>query len=321
MASVDMAQKPADFKVISYYLKMMLLRFSRHIRAFGLSPWVIWIGMPLCFVLLHQFLYVREPEFAPFIWTAIALVAILQLNGRDHISFLRQFLAPGAFKTIRLAESILVALPFVALSLLKGQIILAGAVVVVGVGASLAPITLNLQMTIPSPFSKYPFEFTTGFRRWVLLILMAYILGLVALTVDNFNLALFSLLSLGLIALGFYSGTEPIHYLWIHRFSASAFLWFKMRVAVRDFSLLAIPVIVILLSMDLTQWWLVLLTLMICLLLLLMCLLGKYAYYPAVIPIVPGLAIGFCVLFPPLVLVILPFFYRRAQQNCSKILT
>lgn len=317
----QMQQRRAQFEVISYYIRTMMLRLSRHVRDFGLPPWVLWIGGPCCLVLIHHGLFLREPVLAPYIWTFLGLGTLLHLNGARRASFLRQCFAPDTVRTIRVSEAILTVFPFAVLLLTDGEFIFAGVIFVLGLAVSLSPMTVNLHIVIPSPFYKFPFEFTTGFRRWVLLILVAYLLGWVALGVDNFNLALFSLLCLGLISLGFYSRSEPSYYVWIHRFSAREFLWVKMRVAVRHFVLLAAPNIVLLLVMDLTQWWLVLLTVVICLLLVLMCLLGKYAYYPAEIPIIPGLAIAFCVLFPPLVIVVLPFFYRRALQNCRSILT
>ena len=314
-------QRLPRFKVISFYFRIMFLRLARHIHDFGLPPWVLWIGGPVCLVIVHYVIFQREPTFAPYIWTFLAFATVLHLNGTDRTSFLRQCFPSDTLPTIRVSEALLTLFPFAFLLLIDGEFIFAGAIVVFGLVVSLSPITVNLHLVIPSPFYKYPFEFTTGFRRWVLLILMAYLLGWVALGVDNFNLGLFSLLCLGLISLGFYSRSEPNYYVWIHRYDAPTFLWLKMRIALRHFVLLAFPSIVLLLIMDITRWWLVLLTVVICLLLVLICLLGKYAYYPAEIPIMPGLAIGFCVLFPPMVIVILPIFYRRALQNCRSILT
>ena len=47
----------------------------------------------------------------------------------------------------------------------------------------------NFNLTIPTPFSKKPFEFSTGFRRSFFMFPIAYILTFIAIRVDNFNLA------------------------------------------------------------------------------------------------------------------------------------
>ena len=46
----------------------------------------------------------------------------------------------------------------------------------------------SLNFSMPTPFSKNPFEFTTGFRRTLLIFPLAYALTVIAINVDNLNL-------------------------------------------------------------------------------------------------------------------------------------
>ncbi|MBK7030860.1 MAG: hypothetical protein IPH45_17355 [Bacteroidales bacterium] len=48
------------------------------------------------------------------------------------------------------------------------------------------------NFTIPTPFSKHPFEFAVGFRKTFLAWLFAYFLTIMAISVGNFNLGVFS---------------------------------------------------------------------------------------------------------------------------------
>jgi len=44
-------------------------------------------------------------------------------------------------------------------------------------------------------------------------------------------------------------------------------------------------------------------------------LLGKYAYFPSEINIIPGFTIAISIFFPPFLLVSLPYFYFKAVKN------
>lgn len=51
-----------------------------------------------------------------------------------------------------------------------------------------------------------------------------------------------------------------------------------------------------------------------------MSLLGKYVSYPADINPTVGFTIGLTLLFPPLILLIIPYFYFQSKQNLQSIL-
>ena len=76
---------------------------------------------------------------------------------------------------------------------------------------------------MPTPFSKNPFEFTTGFRRTLLIFPLAYALTVIAINVDNLNLGIFSILLIFLIVLSFYSKPEEEYYVWVHADTPKSF--------------------------------------------------------------------------------------------------
>jgi hypothetical protein len=49
-------------------------------------------------------------------------------------------------------------------------------------------------------------------------------------------------------------------------------------------------------------------------------LLGKYAFFPTTMNLPQGLLMAFSFLFPPMLLFLLPYFYRRCIHQLNPIL-
>src|SRR5690606_1791957 len=81
--------------------------------------------------------------------------------------------------------------------------------------------------SIPTPFTKQPFEFIIGFRRSYLLLLVLYVLAGIGFYVCNPNLVLFCLACIALICICYYLLPEPIFYLWNDHHTAKGFLMRK----------------------------------------------------------------------------------------------
>jgi hypothetical protein len=66
----------------------------------------------------------------------------------------------------------------------------------------------NVNVTVLTPFSKKPFEFTAGFRKTFYVFLIAYVLTYIQVSVGNFNLGVFSVLLIGITCFSYYSKVE-----------------------------------------------------------------------------------------------------------------
>ena len=77
----------------------------------------------------------------------------------------------------------------------------------------------TLNFTIPTPFYKKPFEFAVGFRTTFFIFPLAYLLTYISIFVNNFNLGVFSMLLIFLVALSYYSKLEQEYYIWSYNLS------------------------------------------------------------------------------------------------------
>ena len=177
----------------------------------------------------------------------------------------------------------------------------------------------SLNFSMPTPFSKNPFEFTTGFRRTLLIFPLAYALTVIAINVDNLNLGIFSILLIFLTVLSFYSKPEEEYYVWVHADTPKSFLKKKIMIATKNSILLTIPISLGLLTFYPAEYDLILLFLLIGILFLWAMILAKYSTFPSEINL-PVIIIAFAISFPPLILLIIPYFYTKSIQNLRLIL-
>src|SRR5690606_13828587 len=74
----------------------------------------------------------------------------------------------------------------------------------------------NFNVSIPTPFSKKPFEFSTDFRKSFFIFPFIYALTVIAINVDNLNLGIFSMLLIFLTSLSYYIKPEQDYFVWVH---------------------------------------------------------------------------------------------------------
>jgi hypothetical protein len=221
---------------------------------------------------------------------------------------------------IRILENTILCLPFVLLLLYKSFFLEASMLFLCSLLLSLFTLQSAFHFTIPTPFSKNPFEFSTGFRRSFFLFPIAYALTFMAIKVDNFNLGLFSMLLIFLISMSYYPTPENEFFVWVHADSPRSFLKKKMMVALSYVMLLASPILISILIFYPMEFQKILLLLLIGVLLLLTIILAKYTAYPTEINFPEVIKIALCLFFPPLFVVMIPYLYFKAVANLKYIL-
>jgi hypothetical protein len=185
---------------------------------------------------------------------------------------------------------------------------------------ALINVKISHQKTLPTPFSKRPFEFSVGFRSAFLLLIACYILMGIGLYVDNFNLGMFSILALFVVCMGFYTQPEEEFYVWIHHHSTSTFLFSKVKTALMNASLLSAPLVLILLGFYPMNGGYIALFVLITFVFMIAVVLAKYAAYPNEIQLIQVFFLGISIPAPFLLLLFIPLFYNQATNRLKSYL-
>src|SRR5699024_6825286 len=117
-----------------------------------------------------------------------------------------------------------------------------------------------------------------------------------------------------------YTKTENEYYVCIHAENHKSFLKNKIIVATKFVALLVSPILFSLLIFYLTDFGMILLFFLIGLLFLWTIILAKYSAYPDEMNLPEGIIIALSIFFPPILLIIIPFFYGKSINRLKSIL-
>jgi hypothetical protein len=306
---------------VKFYFTLQFKRIYRHIDEFGVIPF---IGFA---ILIALFVWVSESIFksisqASFFYIVIGLIGSLKLGNVKRTVFLKKCFPPETFWKVRMLENTLFILPFSSFLCYKQAFI---EIILIHVGAIVGSFFNNLgikSITIPTPFGKKPFEFVIGFRNTFWVFPLLYMLTFISVSVDNYNLGIFSLIGGFVCCMSFYSKQEPLYYIWIHSMSPKEFLNQKIKTAFLFSSILLVPIVIgLTVFFPLSTLQITLLFVLLGFSFIMVTILGKYSNYPSQVPIAKAFAMIISVMFPPLLLLIIPFLYKRAIKNLNSILT
>ena len=243
-----------------------------------------------------------------------------RLSEKDRTDFFLSTFGEKSKNKIRVLENLIISFPFVLFLIYKSLFLEAIILLLCSITIALFSFHSNLNFTIPTPFSKNPFEFSTGFRKTFFIFPLTYVLTAISIYVDNFNLGVFSILLMFLITLSYYSKPEEDYSVWVHANTPKSFLIKKMMIATKNSTLLTSPISLGLLIFYPAKYDLILLFLFIGILFLWTMVLAKYAAFPSEINLPEGIIIAFALSFPPLILLIIPYFYTKSIKNLRLIL-
>ena len=218
------------------------------------------------------------------------------------------------------AENGLIALPFFTFLIYKNEFIIGLSFLLTALLLSFFNASSPSAIAIPTPFYKRPFEFTIGFRKTFLVFIGAYALAIIAVNVGNFNLGIVALLMTFLSCTSFYSQPEPQFYVWIHSQNPTNFLQQKLKTASLFSTALSLPIAILLAAFNFNNAHFVFIFEIIGVFYVINSLLGKYAYYPSAININKAFIIAASIFFPPLMLLTIPFFYKKSKQELNSLL-
>src|SRR5699024_6280814 len=240
------------------------------------------------FIGLSVSIYERT-EFAKYILLILALFLISKCSEIKRNDFLKLCYSEKRYKRIRLIENLLISLPFTLFLIYKGEFICSLLLFFLASTLALLNFKTSLNIVVPTPFSKKPFEFCVGFRKTYYLYFVGYGLTIISIIVDNFNLGIFGLLSIFLIILTYYSKQEKKYFVWNFKRNPDSFVITKMKTGIKYSLALALPIYIALLFFNLQKVAILSLFLIIGLAFIIFIITANYAYYPDEINLVQAI--------------------------------
>ncbi|MBT8229880.1 MAG: hypothetical protein KJO50_06430 [Bacteroidia bacterium] len=303
---------------MKFYFKLEFRRIKRRLMAFGINPWLGLLLIAIVFVALSEYLFFKT-ELAEWVYCIICMSLMSGFSESGRINNLKQIFSVSDYWKIRLIENCMLACPFIIYLLCKNShsaalLLIPASFIMVFV--SLIP---GVKMVLPTPFAKIPWEFPSGFRKTILLILLAMFLFVKAIQVENFNLSLFSIGFVFVVFMSYYFKAEPIEYYSIYTMNSKAFLLKKISFALYCSGLLTLPMQLIvavffpdnILIQAFLQFgaWVFLISI----------ILAKYSAFPNEMHFPQVILLALSLWFPPAIFFTVPIFWIKARNNLNEI--
>ncbi len=311
--------KYSEVILLKYYFKLRWLRINRQLIDWGFHPIVGYFVMLAIFGGCSFYLFAKN-HYASWIYLFLALSLVSGLSDPKRMDFLHQNITSKLIKMIRLIENILAIVPFMVIFYFKGYIRETLLLLILSTLMALFRFKTRYSVSIPTPCSKYPYEFTAGFRKTWFVFVFALILTIISVKINNFNLGLFSVIVYSINCTLFNIAPEPYFFVWINHLDAQRFLLRKGKIALLYTSLLALPSIMLLFFFFPAKIHLILGFHILGLLLVITGVSSKYSSFPHEISVRKSLVILMTIWLPPLLLFTIPWFYFESKKNLKGIL-
>ena len=292
---------------------------NRRFKDTGFEPLFAYLILTVGFVGLSIYLF-HKTEFAEYIYVLSALTLIGKLSETRRTEFLKICFGDTKLKKIRVTENLICSLPFLIFLLYKQLFLSALLLFVLTTILALVNFRTTLNFTLWTPFSQRPFEFTTGFRNTFYLFFVAYSLTVIAVSVNNFNLGVFAMLLVFATTLSYYTKPENEYYVWTYNVNSREFLFSKIKTAILFSTSLALPIAIVIaifypqnigiLSLFFLVGWAFLISVIV----------SKYSAYPDEMNITQGILLALCIWFPPILVVLIPYLFKKSENRLSILL-
>lgn len=292
---------------------------NRRFKDTGFEPLLAYLILTVGFVGLSIYLFHRT-EFAEYIFLLSALTFISKLSESRRTEFLKICFGDTKLKKIRVTENLICTLPFLIFLLYKQLFHSALLLLVLATILALLNFRTALNVTIWTPFSKRPFEFTTGFRNTFYLFFAAYALTAIAVSANNFNLGVFAMLLVFATALSYYTKPENEYYVWTYNVSAKDFLFRKIKTALLFSTSLALPIAIVISIYYPQNIGILSLLFLVGCAFLISVIVSKYSAYPDEMNITQGILLALCIWFPPILVVLTPYLFKKSVNRLRSLL-
>ncbi len=301
------------------YFELQYRMTNRRFKDIGFEPLLAYLVLTVGFVGLSIYLF-GKTEFAEYIFMLSALTLIGKLSETRRTEFLKFCFGDTKLKKIRVTENLICSLPFLIFLLYKQLFLSALLFFVLATILALMHFRTTLNFTIWTPFSKRPFEFTTGFRNTFYLFFAAYSLTAIAISVNNFNLGVFAMLLVFATTLSYYSKPENEYYVWTYNVNAKEFLYGKIKTAILFSTSLALPIAVAIAIFYTQNIGILSLFFLVGWAFLISVIVSKYSAYPDEMNITQGILLALCIWFPPILIVLIPYLFKKSESRLNSLL-
>ena len=301
------------------YFHIHYLRIGREFKEVGINPIFGSVLILFAFVLLSEYLF-QKTEFASYILVLACLSFLLKLSEKNRTDFILATFGNKRKRQLRVLENSMVSIPFMLILIYHNVFYETIILFFTSVILALFSYQSSFNSSLPTPFSKRPFEFTVGFRKTFFIFILAYILTIIAIRVDNFNLGIFSMMLIFMTSMSYYAQPENEYYVWVYSKTTNSFLLKKISESSKNIFILTLPIILTLLIFYPADFKWILLFYVIGLLFLWTMILAKYSKYPQKMHLPEAILIVLCIYVPPALLAILPFFYIKSINKLKLLL-
>ena len=301
------------------YFQLQFKMLNRRIIDFGLPLLIGYTLLPFVFILLSNYLF-RNTEFANYVYALIAISFVSKLSEPKRNDFLKSIFSKNNYKKLRVFENVIYCLPFTLFLAYKKQFVFSLILNFLVIIITLLNFSININVTIPTPFNKKPFEFTVGFRKTFYIFPIAYFLTYISVSFGNFNLGIFSILLIGITCFSYYSKIENEYFVWNYNVSSKEFLLEKTKTCLIYFSLLSLPIIITLGISFFNEIAILIIFILLCYAYLTAIIFAKYSSFPNEINMSQGILIAISFMFPPILLILIPLFYSQSVKKLNTVL-
>lgn len=292
---------------------------NRRFKDAGLEPILAYILLTIGFIGLSVYLFYKT-EFAEYLYSLCSLTLTGKLSETRRTEFLKLCFEDRQLEKIRITENLIVTFPFFIFLAYKQLFLSALILIMLTMILALVNFLTTLNFTIPTPFSKKPFEFTTGFRNTFYLILAAYALTFIAVSVNNFNLGIFAMLLVFATTLSYYTKPENEYYVWSYSLTPKMFLIEKIKTATQFSSFIVLPIVLIITIFFHQKIEAIILFYLIGWAFLICMIVSKYVAYPDRLNMGQAVVLALCIWFPPLLIFLIPYLFLKSESHLSSLL-
>ncbi|MBE9576232.1 ABC transporter permease [Flavobacterium proteolyticum] len=304
---------------MKYYFHLQYKMINRSFIEYGMPIILGYFILIFAFILGSKTLF-EKVDYANYLYILTYCILILKLSEVTRNRFLKYCFKSSDYKLIRISENILIALPFIAFLIYLNNFLFIPAYLILAIILGFISLKSIYNFIIPTPFSKKPFEFTIGFRNTFYIFLISIFLLFKAIEVTNLNLGIAALISVFLIFFSYYSVPETSFFVWSYNLNPKSFLIEKIKTSILYSSFIVLPFTTILVILFFDKIEAIVTFLAFGYLFLITIILAKYAAYPDKMNIIQSVLLGFCIYFPPLLAIVIPYFYLQSLKQLKQLL-
>jgi len=301
------------------YFKLQYRILNRKMNDVGLSPILGYLLGFIGFYGISIYLF-SKTEFAEYFYGLISISFLPKLSEKKRNDFLKTAFSISNYSILRIMENLIIVFPFLIFLLYQQSFLVTIILLFLSPLMFILNFDNNFNFTIPTPFSKKPFEFPIGFRNTFYIFPFSYFLTYQSVLADNFNLGIASMLLITFVVMSYYSNPENEYFVWSFNLSSKGFLINKIIIGVLFFSFLILPVILSLIIFYPNEILTLLAFILLSYTYIITIILAKYSTYPNEISLPEGMLLAISIIFPPVLLGVIPFFYTKSIKQLNLIL-